>query len=154
MTSTHRAQHPVAAGLRGQVDPLAEIVVLINRRHDVRMEVAWKRSGEFYALHFGGGHRPQQATEWGGALDFFQTTLSPGTITIHILTNQMNLSVPVAAKFVYLRDNVGSLPALFPAARVRHDAVSTKLVAAFDNRNEGDIFRGPGGRRDVPHVAG
>ena len=118
------------------------------------MEVPWKRSREFEALHSRGGHGAQQATKWGCAFNSFQAAVRFGTIAVHILTNQMNLSVAVTAKLVYLGNYVGSFPALFPAARVRHDTVSTKLVTAFDDRNKGDIFRGARSCRHVPYFAG
>src|SRR2546426_854606 len=104
----------------------------LNRRHDVRVEVSWKGRREFDPLHSRGSHRAQQATERRRALKSFQAAFCFRTITVHVLANQMNLFVAVAAKLAYLRDDVGGFPALFAAARIRHDAVSTKLVTTFD----------------------
>src|SRR5258706_10054885 len=106
VTATHRAQHPIAAGLHGQVDPLTKIFMLINRRHNVPVKVAWERRREFDALRSSRGHRAQQATEWRGALGSFQTAFGFRTITIHVLADKVNLFVAVPTKFVYLGNDV------------------------------------------------
>src|ERR1043165_5469883 len=62
----------------------------------------------------------------------------------------MHFPVAFLTKPLYLRDYLRSLTAALAPARVRHNAVSTELVAAFYDRNKSYIRRMPLYCRDVP----
>src|SRR2546430_13878930 len=79
--------------------------MFINRRYDVRMKVTGKRGRKFDALHFGRGHRAEQSAERCGAFNSFQTTFRLRTITIHVLTDEMNLVIAAPVKLVDLRND-------------------------------------------------
>src|SRR5262245_29671672 len=135
------------------MNPLTKIVVLVDGRDNVGMEIARERGGELDSLHTGCRHRAQQTTERRRSLEAFQAVICLWSITVYVLPDQVNFAIAVQSQLVYFRDDVGRQPAFLTTAGKRHDAVSTKLVTALDDRYEGDIFRRPRGRRDIPHFA-
>src|SRR5689334_4902356 len=64
----------------------------------------------------------------------------------------MNFFVAQRLESLCFGDDLAGGAAAFTAARVRHDAERTKLVAAFDDRNESDVRRVALNRRNVPGV--
>jgi hypothetical protein len=65
----------------------------------------------------------------------------------------MNFLVTVPTQLVNLCDDVGCGAALLSATRVRHDAISAELVAAFDDGNERHVLRRALASRYVPNFA-
>ena len=82
------------------MNPLTKIFMLVDRRHDVRMKIAWERGRELDSLHAGRRHRAQQTTERGSALKPFQTAFGFGSIAIYVLTDEMNFLIAVAPQLV------------------------------------------------------
>src|SRR5262249_50371691 len=72
VTAAHRAQDSIATRLHRQMNPFTEVLILVDRRHDVRMKIARERGSELYPLHPGRRDCPQQTTEWRGPTETFQ----------------------------------------------------------------------------------
>ena len=140
MTAPHRAQDPIAARLHGQMNPLAEVFVFIDRGHDVRMKITWERSRKLDALNSGRRRRSQQSTERGSAFESFQPCLSPRPVTVYVLSNQMNFAIAVVTQLLYFSYDLNRGATLFSSARIRNNAIRAELVAAFDDGNKGNVL--------------
>src|SRR5215813_382225 len=93
MATAHRAQNFIASGLHRKVYPLAEILMFINRRHNVGMKIAGKGGGELDALHSRGRDGPQQTAERCGTRKSFESVLGPRAIAVDVLADQMNFAI-------------------------------------------------------------
>src|SRR6476660_5213097 len=62
----------------------------------------------------------------------------------------MNLFVTVTSQLVNLGNDVCGGATLLTPARIRHDAVSTELVTAFDDGDKRDVLRCALSRRHIP----
>src|SRR5436853_2631147 len=62
----------------------------------------------------------------------------------------MNLFVPVTPQLANLGDDVRGGATLLTPARIRHDAVSTELVTAFDDWDKRDVLRCALSRGHIP----
>src|SRR5687767_6617389 len=116
------------------------------------MKIARKRSRKLNPLDPGRGDGSQQTRKERRAFEVLQPRFCFRPVAVHVLADQMNLAIAVIAKLLYLGDDVGRRPTLLPAARKRNDAVSAELVAALNDRNKRDIWRGPRARRQVPRL--
>src|SRR5262245_55184496 len=72
VAAAHRTQDSIAARLHRQMNPFTEVLILVDRFHDVRMKIARERGGELYPLHPGRRDSPQQATEGRRPSETFQ----------------------------------------------------------------------------------
>src|SRR6266566_2254885 len=66
------AEYTIAARLHGQMNPFAEVFVLVDGRHYVRVKVARKRGRELNSFHSPSGHCPQEAAEGGSTFVLFK----------------------------------------------------------------------------------
>src|SRR5688572_4709180 len=123
------------------MNPVTQIRVLLNRGDDVRMEIARKGSRELDARHSGRGDCAQQAAKRCRAFKSFETVIDARPVAVHVLTNELDFLVTERLKILYFGDDLAGRTAAFATPRVRHDAERTKLVAAFDDWNERDVWR-------------
>src|SRR5689334_22325573 len=117
------------------------------------MKVARKRGRKLDARHSGRGDCPKQTAERRRAFEAFQPVFDAGPVTVYVLPDQMNLFVTKRLKIFNFRDDLACRTAALAATRVRHDAERTKLVTAFDDRNERNMRRVSRGWRNVPRVS-
>src|SRR5687767_1101855 len=103
------------------------------------MKVARERCGELDSRHSGRSDGPQETTKRSGSGESLQPNTTFRTITVYILSDQMNLFVAQRLETYDFRDDFTCGTASFPSPRVRNNAERTELVAAFDNRNESDV---------------
>ena len=86
------------------MDPVAKVLVLVDRGHDIRMKVARKGCRKLNSLDSRCRCGSQQTAEGGGAFQAFESGFSFGPIAIDVLADQMNLAVAMIAQFPYLID--------------------------------------------------
>src|SRR5687768_7707354 len=110
------------------------------------MKIARKRSRKLNPLNSRRGDGPQQTRKKRRPFEVLQPRFCFRPVAVDVLADQMNLAIAVIAKLLYLSNDVRRRSTLFPAARKRNDAVSAELVAALNDRNKGDIGRGPRAR--------
>src|SRR5437868_4455004 len=122
------------------MNPLAKTFVLVNRRDNVRIKVARKRSCKLDPLHSRSCDGAQQTAERCRAFEAFQPSFGFGSIAVYVLTNQMDFLVPLMTQFVDLSDDICSSSARFAASRERHNAIGAKLIAALDDGNKRDVL--------------
>src|SRR5690349_1076510 len=122
------------------MNPLAKIFVFVDRRNDVGMKVARKRSCKFDPFHARRRDRAQQTAEKRRAFEACQPIFSFRPIAVYVLANQMNFLVAMTTQLVDLGNDIGSSSAGFAAARERNNAVGAELITAFDDGNKRDVL--------------
>src|SRR5262245_52370129 len=98
------------------MDPVAEILVLVDCSNDVRMKIAWERRRELDAVDAGCGNGSQQPGKHRRAFHVLKPEFHLRAITVHVLPNQMNLAITVVAELLHLCDDLGGGPALLAAS--------------------------------------
>src|ERR1700682_4615106 len=98
------------------MNPVAKALVFVDRGNYVRMKIARKGGRKLDSLHPGCGRSPQQARKRGGALESFEAVLCRRAVTVHILSDQVNLAIAVIAQLFDLGDDLGSHTAFLSAA--------------------------------------
>ena len=63
-----------------------------------------------------------------------RTIMKIKSIGIDILTKKIDFFIPLSGKFLNLTTNIINLTACFPAADIRHNTISTELIASLHNR--------------------
>src|SRR5947199_4270487 len=115
------------------MNPLAKTFVLVNRRDNVRIKVARKRSCKLDPLHCRSCDGAQQTAGRCCAFEAFQPSFGFGSIAVYVLTNQMDFLVPLFFFKQKTAYEICSSSARFAASRERHNAIGAKLVAALDD---------------------
>src|SRR5688572_10770040 len=105
------------------------------------MKVARKRGRKLNSRHSGRCHRTQETAEWRRAFETFKTVFDTRPVAVDVLTDKMNLFVAESLQIPHFGNDLTCGPAAFAATRIRDDAKRTKLVAAFDDGNESDVWR-------------
>ena len=72
MTAAHRLQNLIAAGLNGQMHPVAKIFIFIDRIDNVWMKIPRKRSRKFDSLDSGAGDGAQKTRKRGCSAENLQ----------------------------------------------------------------------------------
>src|SRR5215510_864985 len=98
------------------MNPLTKIVVLVDGRNNVGMEIARERGSKLDSLHTGCRDRAQQTTERRRSLEAYQAVIGLWSVTVYVLPDQVNFAIAVQSQFVYFCDNVGRQPALLTTA--------------------------------------
>src|SRR5689334_749700 len=130
------------------MNPVAEVLVLFDSGDDVRVEVTRKRSSEFNTRHSRRGDGAQQTAERRRAFEIFEAVFDARPVAVNVLPDQVNLFVTQRLQVPHFRDDLAGGAAALAATRIRYDAKRTKLIAAFDDRNESDVRRVSLGRRN------
>src|SRR5215510_8764399 len=97
------------------MNPLTKIVVLVDGRNNVAMEIARERSSKLDSLHTGCRDRAQQTTERRRSLEV-QAVIGLWSVTVYVLPDQVNFAIAVQSQFIYFRNDVGRQPALLTTA--------------------------------------
>jgi len=82
------------------MDPVAEILILIDRINYVRMKISRKRSVEFYPLDPGRGNGSQESRERRRTLEQFHSRVGLRTIAVNVLADEMDFLNARAAGIV------------------------------------------------------
>src|SRR5215470_4793540 len=116
------------------------------------MKISRERSGELDARQTRRSDCAQETTKRRRAHESFETVFNARPVAIHVLADEMNFLVAKRLQSLCFGDDLTGRSAAFATTRVRHDAERTKFVAAFDDRNESDVWRVALERRNVPRV--
>src|SRR5438270_7397156 len=140
VAAAHRAQDGVAARLHGQVNPVTEVLVLLQRAHNVSMKIPGEGGRKLYARHPRRGDRAEQPRKGRGPAEFFQAFVGPGPVAVDVLPYELNLSVPQPEQPFNFPDDLRRGAAALAPPRIRNDTVSAEFVTTFDDGDERDVL--------------
>src|SRR4051812_7315221 len=90
MPTFHASQNAIAPGLDRKVDPIAEILVLLDGINDIVAKITGKRGRELDPLDPGRRDGTEEAGERRLPCKTLEARLDVGPITVDVLTDQMN----------------------------------------------------------------
>src|SRR4030095_2000306 len=122
------------------MNPVTQVWVLLNRRHDVRMKVTREISGELDARQSSCSHGAKQTTKGCCSRKSFEAAVNSWSIAVHVLTNKMDLFVTKRLESYYFSHDFAGRSTPFTTTRVWNDTKRAELVAALDDWNKGDVW--------------
>ena len=123
VVAVHLLEQPVRAGLHGQVDMLAQMLLRGNRVDELAAGVL--RMARHEADLVVAGDFAQQVQKVGKVDGMFQ----PLAVAVDVLAQEGDLLIALLDKLPELCQNCGGLAAALPPADVGHDAVGAEVVA-------------------------
>ena len=150
MAASHGAQDAVAPCLCGQMNPIAQILILIHSGDDVPMKISGEGSGELDARHFRRSYCAQKSGKGRRPLKPFKPCFSFRPVTVDVLADKLNLLITRITQTFDFSNDLGCRAATLTSARIWNDAIGAKLITSFDNGNICDIRRLSLGDRNFP----
>src|SRR5688572_1773741 len=132
--------------------PVAKVRVHLDSRNDVGMEITREGGRKLNTRKSGGRNCSQQTTKWSRSWKTLEPVFNTWPVTIHVLPDQVNLFVTESLQFLCFSNDLARRPAALATTRIRNDTKRTKLVAAFDDGNEGDMSRVSLDWRNIPRI--